>query len=254
MQVRLDAVDPRVYSRLGDPGQLQQVEEGVLVAALGPGAAGGVERQRLLEDFEVVAPVGSCDRVVRGGEAEAPAERGFVDHVRELMGGEHVGQVHEHAGDRGDRDVLVVVTSRGSRVGARWIRVAVCTRRRCGTTTSMREARKRDTCQSSPQARWLSAAPLPASSTAAMKCRLARERDVPDGVHAGATRMQPAAHDPARDRVAIEPRREQLRQRHEPVLARGQRRDLRVHRGGWGTKAAVFERFVPHPPNLVPGA
>ena len=83
---------------------------------------------------------------------------------------------------------------------------------------------------------------------------LARERDVPDGVHAARDAVQPAGRDPARDGATIEPRREELRERHEPVLARGQRRDLRVRRGGWGTKPAVSERFVPHPPNLVQGA
>jgi hypothetical protein len=80
---------------------------GVLGLASVPGTAGGVDRERRLEDVQVVAPVRPGHRVADGEFAKAAAERGLMDQVREFLSRVDVGQVHQEAGDRSDRYAAV---------------------------------------------------------------------------------------------------------------------------------------------------
>jgi hypothetical protein len=65
-----------------------------------------------------------------------------------------------------------------------------------------------------------------------------RERNVADRIHAVRHPIQPALFDAARDRVTIESGRQQLRERHQPVLTPRKRRNHAVRRGGWPMKVS----------------
>jgi hypothetical protein len=89
-EVDLYVLDSGVDQRFGQAGFAGKGEEAVLELAARAGAAGCVELQRLVEDVEVVAAVGPADRGLDGALVEELAERGLVDHVRELVRGEQV--------------------------------------------------------------------------------------------------------------------------------------------------------------------
>jgi hypothetical protein len=73
VKVGLEAEKFGVDARLGKGGGLEQDEKRVLVAALGAGAADGVESEGLLDDPELVAAVGALDGVAcRQVAEEAP--------------------------------------------------------------------------------------------------------------------------------------------------------------------------------------
>jgi hypothetical protein len=97
-------LDLRVDERLWQTGVNDAGKEVVFGGAAGAGAAGVVELDRVLEDLEVRAAVRAGHRGLDRSRVVAVAEPRLVDHVRELVGGEHVGQVDQRAGDGRDRD------------------------------------------------------------------------------------------------------------------------------------------------------
>jgi hypothetical protein len=100
-EVDLDAGDPRVDGWLRQVGN--KGEEAVLQRA---SCAGSVGLERLLEAVEVRAAVGAGHRFARSEAVEQLVVCGLMDHVRELVGGEDVGQVDERAGHGRDRDAV----------------------------------------------------------------------------------------------------------------------------------------------------
>ena len=192
-----------------------------------------------LEDGEVVAAVRSRDRVAGRRQAEAAAERGLVDHVRELVGVQDVGEVDERPRDRGDRDAPdlghVTPVQRAHAVDAH-ARLALAPPGRNdineggAVATHLAELRRGQMAQCRP---------LTCPEHRGHELRLARERRMPDRVHATRDPMQPpAATRRAIARAVQARRRAAARIVTQPVLASRERRDQRVNRGGWSGKAA----------------
>jgi hypothetical protein len=100
-------VDVHVGERFGQPGRLDERQEVVLGIAAGAGAAGGVQRERLVEHRKPVTPVRPRPRRLHGVRAEAVPERRLVDDVGELERRPRLGQVDEHPRDGGDPDAVV---------------------------------------------------------------------------------------------------------------------------------------------------
>jgi hypothetical protein len=103
-EVDLYVLDSGVDQRFGQAGFAGKGEEAVLELAARAGAARLVELERLLEHVQVVAPIGPLDRGTDGALVKQLAERGLVDHIRELMRGQHVAEVDQRARHRGHRD------------------------------------------------------------------------------------------------------------------------------------------------------
>jgi hypothetical protein len=116
VQVHLDL---GVHARLRQAGFDHDGEEPVLGAAARAGAAGGVGGEGLLERGQVAAPGGAGHGRAGGLDVEALAVRGLVDHAGERRPVEHVGEVDERAGDRGDRDAAPARDVAGVEVSAR---------------------------------------------------------------------------------------------------------------------------------------
>ena len=178
---------------------------------LSPALPAALSSSAFSRRLQVVASVGSAHRIARRAFAEPALELGLVDHVREFVRVQDVGEVHERPGDRGHRDALVRRDVARVQRRASMHAHTVSRRRHLGATTSMREARYLRTSQSSAAARWLSAAPSPAHSTAARNVALPRERHMPDRVHPASHSMQTSRRHAPRDRLVIQARREQLR-------------------------------------------
>ena len=88
---------------------------------------------------------------------------------------------------------------------------------------------------------WLSTAPSPHASTAAISRRGARRRG-PDLVHAAVQRHEPAALDSPRDRPPADPGIEELRGRDDAVLPSRERHDRAVGRCISSPRAAPSDR------------
>src|SRR4051794_34546313 len=106
VEVDFNAEQRRVHARLGRRFG-QTCEKCVLQPALRAGAAVAVQRDCSLEDVQLAATVRALHGVAGRGLDEAPAERGLVDDVRELVSGQDVGEVHERAGHRGHGNATV---------------------------------------------------------------------------------------------------------------------------------------------------
>src|SRR4051794_3970785 len=106
VEVDFDAVQRAVHARLGRRFR-QPSEERVLESALRAGAAVAVQGDRALEDVQVAATVRAFHGIAGRGLDEAATERGLVDDVRELVGGQDVGEVHERADHRGHGNAAV---------------------------------------------------------------------------------------------------------------------------------------------------
>ena len=100
--IDLPAADPRVRERLREA--LDHPAIGPLIAALGPGAARGVQRQCGLEHVQVVPSRGDRHRVACRELAEHPVERALVDHVRQLVRALDVREVDQHPRELRHRD------------------------------------------------------------------------------------------------------------------------------------------------------
>ena len=192
---------------------------------LSPALPARVEFQRPLEGLEVVPPVRSPHRVARGSFAEPALELGLMDHVRQLVGVQHVREVHERPRDRGHRDALV------RRDIARVQRPCLVHPNPGGHAATCRD---NDINEGGPvltdlpelrRGQMTQRRPLTCPKNRRQESTLAGEPGMADGVHAPVHAVQQARPHAPRDRALVQARGEKLRQRHQAVLPGRQSRE-----------------------------
>ena len=175
----------------------------------------------------------------------------LVDHVRHLVRDEDVVRSTSIRAIVVTGIPLWTVTSRGCSV-VRWMRVAVVTRRR---------SRDNDIDDGGPVLAHLpelrhgqvaQRRPLTGLQHGREECALPRERHVADGIDAPRHPVQSPAADPSRDRVAVQPGREELREVTNPCWRAANRAISYVRRRGRGTKLSYAPVSFPTPRMMEP--
>jgi hypothetical protein len=212
----------------------------VLVLGAGAGVASAVDLDDQvplrpvevdLEVFEVVAAVGPADGGADGALVEELAERGLVDHVRELVRGQHVAEVHKCARHRGDRDpvadshVATVQASIRAHAHARQVSLA-----------RRQHVNLRDWAAPEPHMNCGIEGGKEGTRAARQDRRhplaLLREPWLPDRVHNLVPAVQASASRSPGDPRVPEPGTHELGGRDHPVLATGDRCDQGLQGGG----------------------
>ena len=168
------------------------------------------------------------------------AKRRLVDHVRQLVRGQVVAQVHQRARHRGHRNV---VAHRGiARIQAP---AAVQPHARQPPLAGRQHVDPVDSAAPElPQhgsTEVTEHGALPRPEHRRHPPALLRKPRMPDRVHTTMHPMQPSTRHPPRHRRIPEPRPRKLSAGHEPMLTHGERRQHGVHRGGVRTGFAPGE-------------
>jgi hypothetical protein len=242
VEVHLDAVHVGVDERLVRAPGAQLCEERVLEVAPRAGAAAGVRFERGVEHAQP-PPLGARHGRAGRALAEPLPERGLVDDVRELLGGQAVREVDQGAGDGGDRDAVAACdVARIEVPGSMHVGKAALTGthhfdRGHASSPDLPQLRRREMAQRRSLT-GLKYGPHPTP--------LLGQARVPDRVHRAAHAVQPTRLHTSRHRRVVQPGRAQLRDRHKTVLAPGDHGQPMV---GCVTKLVEGDSGVTHPRN-----
>ena len=216
-----------------------------------PALPAALSSSALLRTWRLWRPLALGHRGADGALVEELAERGLVDHVRELVRREHVAEVHQRARHRGHRDP---VTARDvARVEAA-VRVRVHAAR-CPPSAWHEHVNARHSAAPELQMN----CGIEGGEVGAEAARQGRghplallgEPRLPDRVHARILAVQPPLRRTLGDPRVREPGLHELGGRDHAVLPGRDRRDQRVRGGGWPEKLSSWERFSSHPPSLT---